>query len=89
MFCSKNVGCLLGVATVACYILRSFGLNVLCSEFILNYMPRLNKEQRVWICLEHVRFQHRRNLKENGPGNNPASTKLTISTATYPKFFKK
>ena len=37
MFCSKNVGCLLGVA---CYVLWSFGLTVFDSAFILNYMPK-------------------------------------------------
>ena len=42
MFCSKNVRCLLGVA---CYVLWSLGLTVFHSEFILNHMPRWNKER--------------------------------------------
>ena len=54
MFCSKNVGCLSGVA---CYVLWSFGLTVFHSEFILNCLPRWKKEQRVWMCLEHIKFQ--------------------------------
>jgi hypothetical protein len=53
-FCSKNVECLWGVA---CYVLWSYGLIVFHSEFILN-MPRLSKDQRVWVCLEHARFQN-------------------------------
>ena len=49
---------MLDLLGVACYVLWSFGLTVFHSEFILNYMPRGNKEQSVWMCLEHVRFQN-------------------------------
>ena len=51
MFCSKNVGVMPG-------------LIVLDSKLILK-LPRCSKEQRVWVCLEHARFQ---NAAEFGVG---------------------
>jgi hypothetical protein len=86
-FCSKNVECLWGVA---CYVLWSYGLIVFHSEFLLN-MPRLSKDQRVWVCLEHARFQNAEEVRRRWPpgrwGNIPAPTKRTIST-TYRKFLR-
>jgi hypothetical protein len=85
-FCFKNVECLWGVA---CYVLWSYGLIVFHSEFILN-MPRLSKDQRVLVCLEHARFQNAEEVKRRWPGrwgNIPAPTKRTINT-TYRKFLR-
>ena len=51
-------------------------------EFILN-MPRLSKDQRVWVCLEHTRIQNAAEVKRRWPGrwgNIPPPTKRTIST---------
>ena len=35
---------------------------------VLNYMPRWNKEQSVWMCLEHVRFQNAAEFGRGWPG---------------------
>jgi hypothetical protein len=51
-------------------------------------MRRLTKDQRVWICLEHARFQNGAEVRRRWPyrwGNTPAPTKRT-SSATYKKF---
>ena len=59
------------------------------SEYILN-MPRLSKDQRVWVCLEHARIQNAAEVRRRWPGrwgNIPAPTKRIIST-TYRKFLR-
>jgi hypothetical protein len=49
-------------------------------------IPGLTKVQRVWICLEHARFQNAAEVRWLGRwGNTPVPTKQTIS-ATYKKF---
>ena len=35
---------------------------------ILDYMSRLNKEQKVWMCLEHVRFHNAAEFGRGWPG---------------------
>ena len=53
-------------------------------------MPRLSKEQRVWVCLQHARIQNAAEVKRRWPGrwgNVPSPTKRTI-TKTYQKFLQ-
>ena len=44
----------------------SFMGYVLHSELILT-MPRLNKDQRVWVCLEHARVQNAAEVRRRWP----------------------
>jgi hypothetical protein len=66
-------------------LLLCYGLIV----FHFEYMSRLTNDQRVWICLEHARFQNAAEVRRRWPGrwgNTPAPTKRTIR-ATYKKMF--
>ena len=63
MFCSKNVGCLLGVA---CYVLWCFGLTVFHSEFILICQDGIkNKELDV---LRACKISERSGIWKRMPG---------------------
>ena len=58
-----------------CYVMSlcHYGLIV----FHFEYMPRLTKDQRIWICLEHARFQNAAEVRRRWPGrwgNTPATT---------------
>ena len=82
MLLTQNVLCLLGVVCIhaMCYSV------VVCFEFVLN-MPRLSKEQRVRVCLEHTKYQNAEEVRRRGPvlwGNILAPTKRTI-IQTYRK----
>ena len=44
-----------------------FILVVFYFRFILN-MPRLSKDQRVWVCLEHARIQNAAEVRRRWPG---------------------
>ncbi len=49
-----------------------------------------NKDQRVWVCLEHARCKNAAEVRRQWPGlfiNIPAPTKRTI-TKTYQKFLR-
>ena len=66
-----------------------FILVVFYFRFILD-MPRLSKDQRVWVCLEHARIQNAAEVRTRWPGrwgNIPAPSKRTIST-THWKFLQ-
>ena len=62
---------------------------MLNSEFVLN-MPRLTKEQRVWVCLEHTKCNNATEVRRRWQGHwgdIPAPPKRTI-TKTYRKFLQ-
>ena len=70
-----------------CYVMLCYVM--LCYVMLCYGLPRLTKDQRVWICLEHARFQNAAEIRRRWPGrwgNTPAPTIRTIS-ATYTRSF--